>query len=201
MAADAKLRTLGEDHPAVFFTPFSFAQLAVSTAGNGAQWVQPLRNALAKVDAGAAVEVHPLADAAAGALFPMRIAAAFAGSLAGIGLLLVLTGLYSSVAYATRLRTREMAIRAAVGATRSIILWTAISDSMAILLCGVVVGLLLAVAAVRPLTDILPDGVDPWNIGIFAGVVLVLVSVGAGAAWIPAREAANVDPSLALRQE
>jgi putative ABC transport system permease protein len=175
--------------------------LAVSTAGNGAQWVQPLRNALAKVDAGAAVEVHPLADAAAGALFPMRIAAAFAGSLAGIGLLLVLTGLYSSVAYATRLRTREMAIRAAVGATRSIILWTAISDSMAILLCGVVVGLLLAVAAVRPLTGILPDGVDPWNIGIFAGVVLVLVSVGAGAAWIPAREAANVDPSLALRQE
>ena len=201
VAADAKLRTLGEDHPAVFFTPFSFAQLAVSTAGNGAQWVQPLRNALAKVDAGAAVEVHPLADAAAGALFPMRIAAAFAGSLAGIGLLLVLTGLYSSVAYATRLRTREMAIRAAVGATRSIILWTAISDSMAILLCGVVVGLLLAVAAVRPLTDILPDGVDPLNIGIFAGVVLVLVSVGAGAAWIPAREAANVDPSLALRQE
>ena len=201
VAADAKLRTLGEDHPAVFFTPFSFAQLVVATAGNGAQWVQPLRNALAKVDAGAAVEVHPLADAAAGALFPMRIAAAFAGSLAGIGLLLVLTGLYSSVSYAARRRTREMAIRAAVGATRSIILWTAISDSMAILLCGVVVGLPLAVAAVRPLTDILPDGVDPWNIGMFAGVALVLVSVGAGAAWIPAREAANVDPSLALRQE
>jgi ABC-type lipoprotein release transport system permease subunit len=72
---------------------------------------------------------------------------------------------------------------------------------MAILLCGVVVGLPLAVAAVRPLTDILPDGVDPWSIGMFAGVALALVSVGAGAAWIPAREAANVDPSLALRQE
>jgi ABC-type lipoprotein release transport system permease subunit len=36
---------------------------------------------------------------------------------------------------------------------------------------------------------------------MFAGVALALVSVGAGAAWIPAREAANVDPSLALRQE
>jgi hypothetical protein len=80
-------------------------------------------------------------------------------------------------------------------------LWTAISDSMGVLMCGVAVGLPLAVAAIRPLTDILPDGVDPWNIGMFAAVTLVLVCVGAGAAWIPAREAANVDPSLALRQE
>jgi predicted permease len=201
VAADAKLRTLGEDHPAVFFTPFSFAQLLVATAGNGAQWVRPLREALARVDSGAAVEVRPLTDAAAGALFPMRIAAAFAGSLAGIGLLLVLTGLYSSVSYATRRRTREMAIRAAVGATRPMILWTAISDSMAVLACGVAVGLPLAAAAIRPLTDILPDGVDPWNTGMFAVVTLVLFSVGAGAAWIPAREAANVDPSFALRQQ
>jgi hypothetical protein len=201
VAADAKLRTLGEDHPAVFFTPFSFAQLLVATAGDGVQWVRPLREALARVDPGAAVEVRPLADAAAGALFPMRIAAAFAGSLAGMGLLLMLTGLYSSVSYATRRRTREMAIRAAVGATRPMILWTAIRDSMAVLVCGVAVGLPLAVAAIRPLTDILPDGVDPWSIGMFAAVTVVLLSVGAGAAWLPAREAANVDPSFALRQE
>jgi ABC-type lipoprotein release transport system permease subunit len=72
---------------------------------------------------------------------------------------------------------------------------------MAVLACGVVVGLPLAVAAIRPLTDILPDGVDPWNIGTFAAITLVLLSVGAAAAWIPAREAANVDPSFALRQE
>lgn len=201
VAADAKLRTLGEDHPAVFFTPFSFAQLLVATAGKGTLWVQPLRNALAKVDSGAAVEVRPLADAAAGALFPMRIAAAFAGSLAGIGLLIVLTGVYSSVSYATRRRKREMAIRAAIGATRSTILWTAISDSMAVLACGVVVGLAFAVAAIRPLTDIIPDGIDPWNIGMFAAVALVLLSIGIAAAWIPAREAADVDPSFALREE
>ena len=49
--------------------------------------------------------MRPLTEAAAGALFPMRIAAAFAGSLAGIGLLLVLTGLYSAVSYAKRQRT------------------------------------------------------------------------------------------------
>jgi hypothetical protein len=51
------------------------------------------------------------------------------------------------------------------------------------------------------LTGILPDGVDPWNVGMFAMIALVLLAVGSGAAGIPAREAANVDPSMALRQE
>jgi len=201
VAADAKLRTLGEDHPPVFFTPFSFAQLLVATAGNGAQWVQPLRKALSHVDSDASVEVRPLADAAAGALFPMHIAAAFAGSLAGIGLLLVVIGLYSSVSHATRRRTREMAIRAAIGANPVAILWTAVSDGVAVLACGVLVGLPLAAAAIRPLTDILPDGVNPWSMGMFAAVGLVLLLVGAGAAWLPAREAAKVDPALALKEE
>jgi len=201
VAADAKLRTLGEDHPAVFFTPFSFAQLLIATAGDGARWVQPLRNALAPVDPGAAVDVRPLADAAAGALFPMRIAALFAGSLAGIGLVLVLTGLYSSVSYATRRRTREMAIRAAIGAPRAMIVWAAISDGVAVLTSGVVLGIPLAIATIRPLTDILPDGVNAWSVGMFAAVAVVPLAVGAGAAWIPARQAADVDPALALREE
>ena len=52
-----------------------------------------------------------------------------------------------------------------------------------------------------PLTGILPDGVNPWSIGMFAAVGLVLLAVGAGAACLPAWEAANVDPALALREE
>ena len=131
----------------------------------------------------------------------MRAAAGFAGSLAGIGLLLVLTGLYGSVSYATRCRTREMAIRAAIGATRSTILRTAIGDGIAVLACGVLAGIPLAVAAIRPVTGLLPDGVNPSSIGMFAAVALVPLAIGTAAAWIPAREAANVDPSLALREE
>jgi hypothetical protein len=73
--------------------------MLVATAGNGAQWVESLRSSLSDIDPEASVEVRPLTEAAAGALFPMRIAATFAGSLAGIGLLLVLTGLYGSVSY------------------------------------------------------------------------------------------------------
>ena len=72
---------------------------------------------------------------------------------------------------------------------------------MAVLACGAALGLPLAVAAIRPLTGILPDGVNPWDTVMFAAVGLLLLATGAVAATIPARAAANVDPSLALRQE
>jgi putative ABC transport system permease protein len=199
--ADTKMRTLGEDHAPVFFTPFTDTQLLVRVAGSPIQWIEPLRRTLASLDATAPIVVHPLSDAAAGAIFPMLVAAGFVGSLSALGLLLVLTGLYSSVSYATRRRTREMAIRAAMGATRSNILWTAIRDGVAVLACGVALGLPLAIAAIRPLTDILPDGVNPWDPVTFSAVCLLLLVTGAGAAFLPARFAANVDPSLALRQE
>jgi putative ABC transport system permease protein len=202
VAADAKMRTLGEDHAPVYFTPFSDSQLLVRVAGDPMQWITPLRNALAEqVGTLSPIEVRPLSDATAGAIFPMRVAAGFVGSLSGLGLLFVLAGLYSSVSYATRRRTREMAIRAAVGATRSNILWTAIRDGVAVLAWGLAVGLPLAIAAIRPLADIVPDGVDPWNPAMFLSVGFLLIATGAGAAFIPARFAANVDPSLALRQD
>jgi predicted permease len=201
VTADAKMRTLGEGPVPVFFTPYEDPLLLVRVAGNPAQWIKPMRDALAGVDMASALDVRPLSDAVAGAIFPMRIAAGFVGSLSGMGLLLALTGLYSSVSYATRRRTREMAIRAAVGASRSRILWTAIRDGIGVLVCGVAVSLPLAVAAIRPMTDILPAGLDPWSGGMFAAVGLLLLATGAVAAWIPARGAAGVDPALALRQE
>ena len=201
VVADTRMRTLGEDHAPMYFTPFADTQLIVRTAGGAAEWIRPLRGRLAQTEAGSAIEVRPLSEAAAGAIFPMRVAAGFVGSMSAIGLLLALSGLYSSVWYATQRRTREMAIRAAVGATRGAILRTAVRDGFAVLTCGIVLGLPLAVAAIRPLTDILPDGLDPWNPPMFLAVVLVLLATGVCAAWVPARSAANVDPALALRQE
>jgi ABC-type antimicrobial peptide transport system permease subunit len=195
------MRTLGEGHAPVLFTPYADSQLLVRVAGNPAQWIKPLRDALAEVDQVSALDVRPLSDATAGAIFPMRVAAGFVGSMSSLGLLLALTGLYGSVSYATRKRTREMAIRAALGATRSRILSTAIRDGVAVLACGAALGLPLAIAAIRPLTGILPDGVNPWDPVMFTAVGLLLLATGAIAAGIPARAAAGVDPSVALRQE
>jgi ABC-type antimicrobial peptide transport system permease subunit len=151
--------------------------MIVRTAGDAAHWVKPLRDVLTQTETGSAIDVRPLSEAAAGAIFPMQVAAEFVGSMSGAGLLLALSGLYSSVWYATQRRTREMAIRSAVGATRSAILWTATGDGFAVLACGVVVGLPLAIAAIRPLTSILPDRLDPWSPAMFVAIMLALLAL------------------------
>jgi len=153
------------------------------------------------VETASALDVRPLSDATAGAIFPMRVAAGFAGSLSGLGLLLSLAGLYSAVSYAMRRRTREMAIRAAIGAAPSKILWTAIRDGVTVLGIGVAAGLPLAVAAIGPLTDILPSGLNPWSPVMFLTVGILLLITGAFAAWAPARSITGVDPSRALRHD
>jgi predicted permease len=201
VTSDTRMRTLGEDHAPMFFTPYADAQMIVRTAGDAARWIQPLREMLSSTEPASALEVRPLSEAAAGAISPMRVAAGFVGSMSAIGLLLALCGVASSVWYATQRRTRELAIRAAVGATRTAVLWTATRDGVAVLACGVVTGLPLEIGAIRPLTNILPDGLDPWNPLVFAAVAIILLTAGLAAAWIPARNAANADPSIALRQE
>lgn len=201
VVGNTRMRTLGEDHAPMFFTPYTDTQMIIRSAGDAAYWIQPLREMLTRSEADSALDVRPLSDAAAGAIFPMRVAAAFVGSMSTAGLLLALCGLYSSVSYATKRRTREMAIRVAVGAGRGAILWTAVRDGLSVLGCGIAAGLPLAIAAIRPLKDLLPDGLDPWNPMMFAACTLAVLITGAVAAWIPARSAARVDPSSVLRNE
>ena len=200
VAADSKMRTLGEAGVPAFFKPDFNAQLLVRVAGTPSQWIEPLRGAVSQVDRNAALDIRPLEEASAGALFPMRVATGFLGSLSGLGLTLSLVGLYGSVSHAVGRRTRELGIRAALGASRRRIAGTVLRDGAGVVACGAAVGVPLAIAAIRPLVDLLPAGVDPWAITPFAGVALLLLATSSAAIWIPARRAAKIDPSVALRQ-
>jgi predicted permease len=201
VAADTKMRTLGEgDMPAVY-TPDYNGQLLVRVAGDPAQWIAPLRTALGEVDDTSALDIRPLSDALEGALFPMRIASTVIGCLSGLGLALSLVGLYASVSFAVRRRTREMGIRAALGATRGRILVTALRDGLTVVTAGIVLGLVAAAAAIRPLIDLLPAGVNAWDPLMFASVGGLVLLTAALATLAPARRAAAVDPSVALREE
>ncbi|MCU1234243.1 MAG: hypothetical protein JWP63_2210, partial [Candidatus Solibacter sp.] len=148
-----------------------------------------------------ALDIRPLRDAVAGALLPMRIAAAFVASIGANGLVLALVGVYGSVSYAVSRRTREFGIRSALGATRARILWTALRDGALLLTAGTMVGLGFAISAVHPLVDLLPDGVDPWDPRLFAAAAMALIASGILGAAIPARRSAKVDCVTALREE
>ncbi len=201
VAADARMRTLGENHVSAIYTPFFYAQLLVRVAGDPARWLAPLRSGLADLDPNAVLDIRPMSDAVAGALFPMRMASLLVGALSVLGMALALMGLYGSISYSVGRRTREMGIRSALGATSSRITWIALSDCLTILGLGAALGMALAIAAIRPLADLLPDGVNPWEARLLGSTALLLLAAGAVAAWLPARRAARLDPSMALRQD
>jgi predicted permease len=201
VCGNTRVRTLAEDDPPAFYVPGFDTGLVARVAGDPALWIEPLRRALGSVDSDAALDIRTMHDATEGAIWPIRMAALFLASLSGLGLALALVGLYASVTDSTSRRTREMGIRVALGATPARIVWVSVRDSIGVLLCGGTVGTIFAIAAIHPVAKLAPAGVDPWSPVMFTAVLLILLASGSAAAYLPARRAAKLDPSVALREE
>ena len=121
-------------------------------------------------------------------------------SFAVIGLILVVIGIFSVMAYTVSLQTHEIGIRIALGAQQTSILRLVLLKGLSLIGAGIFAGLLGSYAVTRFLASQL-SGVsttDPWT---FAAVVAVVVSVGLAACLLPARRASQVDPLIALRYE
>ncbi|HEV2490423.1 MAG TPA: ABC transporter permease [Candidatus Acidoferrales bacterium] len=127
-------------------------------------------------------------------------AAALAGSLGLLGLLLAVVGVYGVISYSAAQRTHEIGIRLALGAQPSHVLKMILSQGLGIVGIGVIAGVLAAAAMARLVENLLM-GVPPLDplTYVTASVVLVLVSLLA--CYLPARRAMRVDPMVALRYE
>jgi putative ABC transport system permease protein len=119
---------------------------------------------------------------------------------AGLGLLMVTVGVYSVMNYAVSLRSHEIGIRMALGASRGAILLMVLRSGAQVLSIGVAVGLLACLASGRLIADQF-DLRAPYDpIAMTAGVIAIVV-VGVTACWRPAQRASRVDPITALRSE
>jgi predicted permease len=112
-------------------------------------------------------------------------------------LLLAAAGLYGVMSFAVTQRTREMGVRSALGARGGQLIALVMRRSMVQLAVGVLLGLALAVLASTPLRPVLYR-VDPRDIPVFAGVVLMLIAVSLLGSLLPARRVAKIDPVRAL---
>ena len=109
-------------------------------------------------------------------------------------------GIYGVVAYVVSLRTREIAVRLALGAAPASVRRMVSRQSVAIAAVGVAIGLAGAAAVTRVLGALL-FGVSPLDPVALAGSAALLLGVAFAASWLPARRAATVDPALVLRTE
>ena len=121
-------------------------------------------------------------------------------SFAGIGLALVLIGIFSVMAYTVALRTHEIGVRVALGAQQTNILRLVLLNGFRLVAIGVLIGLLASYELTRFLASQI-SGVSATDPLTFAAVVTVIVLVALAACLLPARRAAAVDPLVALRYE
>jgi len=136
----------------------------------------------------------------AGSLAARRFSMIIFGAFAGLALVLAGIGIFGVTSYLVGQRTREIAIRMALGAERPHILRLVLGPGGKLALAGVGVGLAAAFGLTRLMASLL-YGVAPTDPITFGAVALLLILVALAACYIPARRASKVDPLVALRWE
>jgi putative ABC transport system permease protein len=141
-----------------------------------------------------------LDDLVAAILLPQRVGATLLGLFGGLTLILAAVGVYGIVATAVGRRTREIGIRVALGARPGQVVGMVLRQSLGVVVAGVAVGLVLALAAAKGIASLL-FAVGPTDPPTFAATALALIAAGLVASYGPARRATRVDPTEALRHE
>jgi putative ABC transport system permease protein len=160
-----------------------------------------MREALRRVDPSVPVyRIQTFESSLSRALGPARFRTILLSSLAGIGLLLALVGIYGVIAYMVTRRRPEIGVRMALGASTRDVLRMVVGQGLRPVLAGTVVGAIGALAANRLLASWL-HGVSPTDPVSFGLVAVVLVGVATLASLIPARRATRVSALEAMRTE
>jgi predicted permease len=204
VAADAQLIALGNRAEPYIYVPFAQryvprVSLVVKTAGGSA--IPQMRSLVREINPNLPVaQALPLSEVTAIGLIPQRIAAAVAGSLGLVGLLLAGIGIYGVASYNVTRRVREIGIRVALGADGGSVLRLVIRQGITLTVIGVAIGLAVGGIVSQVLRSLL-FGTSPLDPAVFAGAALAFGVVSLAASYLPARRATRVDPMVALRAE
>jgi putative ABC transport system permease protein len=187
--------------PDAFFNAGAVARWAVRTTGDPARLGPAARATVAELEPRLPVaELQPMQAFVDRAMGPTRFALVLIGVFAVIAAVLAAVGLYGVLSTVVRQRTAEIGVRMAFGAESRSIFRLVIGEGLRLSTVGIVVGLAAALMLTRMMSALLV-GVRPTDPATFATIAAGFFLVAAAACWLPARRAAALDPTSALRED
>jgi predicted permease len=206
VSGDLVHNTQDRDAPPLVFLsnrqePWAWVGVMLRTRGDPTALAPAVRTAIQDLDPDLPVgEVLPLRAAIERNHWFLKVFGTLFLSFAAIALLLASVGLYAVVAQNTAQRTREIGIRMALGATAGRVVRLMLGRGLGQLAVGLALGFGGAFGVTRLMSSIL-GLVSPTDPVVFGGVAALLAAIGLFACWLPARRAASVAPTEALRAE
>jgi predicted permease len=183
------------------FSSFGGVNLVIKTTGNPRAFIAVVQQEVERLDPGLPVfGVETMEEQVGKSLVIARLVASFLGVFGFLALTLAGVGLYGLMSYSVTTRTREIAIRMALGASTEKTLSLLARQGLGVVGIGLAVGLTASLAVGRLVSSLL-YGVGRYDALTFIAVPIVLVCVACCAILLPARRAAKVDPMVALRYE
>jgi putative ABC transport system permease protein len=181
--------------------PTDYLSLVVRTTGDPASVAQPARRALLRVDPAQPVfELMTMRRALHERTIGLQYLSGIMSVFAALALLLASVGLYALITYFVAQRRHEIGVRMALGASRGDVVRLTVGQALRLTLSGTAIGLVLSIALSR-LMEAGLLGIATSDARIFAAFAAVLVATALVAGYLPARRAAAIDPSSALRVE
>jgi len=173
----------------------------VSSAVPPMSLVPQVRSLLQGIDSRLkASDVNTLAEQVGSSLYQEKLVSTLSSFFGALALLLACIGLYGIMAYAVARRTNEIGVRMALGAPRARILQMVLREALLLAAIGVAIGLPAAWAATRSISSML-YGLKPTDGATILAATSLMAVVAGLAGYLPARRAARVDPTVALRYE
>jgi predicted permease len=206
LVADSKYRTWTESPRSVMYIPLSQnylpqMTLLVRTSGNPVSLRAAVQNEVKALDSQLPLfNVKTMRQQINISVWPQEMGSGVLGAFGLLALLLAAVGIYGMMSFVVAQRTHEIGIRMALGATRRDVMKSVLAQALRLVLVGIALGLVGALALTRLISGLL-FRIKPTDPVTFAAVCLVLAGVGLLASYLPARRATKVDPMMALRYE
>jgi ABC-type lipoprotein release transport system permease subunit len=159
---------------------------------------QRIETALSRIAPNLSDFMWPVDDLLATQAYPFRVGSWIAGFLAGVALLLTVSGIYGVMAYLVSQRTKEIGIRVALGADSWSVVRLVIRQSAWLAGIGAAAGAGLALA-VAPVFAHQLEVIKPYDWAPYAATGLVVLLAATAASYAPARRAVGIDPVRTLR--